>query len=261
MRKQLITLLCAVCAFAANAQNETRYLRVNQLDGTVTKFEVSSIDSIDFVTEEKLPDFNGHEYVDLGLPSGTLWATCNVGLGATEPQHNGAYYAWGETDSYSSYASYSYEWYEFVSEKITKYCTDSDDGYLGFTDNKTVLDLEDDAAHVNWGGTWRMPTKKEFEELFDEDNCTWGWYEKLKGVIITSKKNGNSIFLPGAGFRDSKLHYKDDYCYYWTSSLDESSPRFAYSLVIYKDAFYAAGMTLGSDQRWRGFSVRAVCKK
>ncbi len=198
MKKVFIMLFCAVCALSASAQTATRYMRVSQLDGTVTKFAINTIDSIDFVMETEKLTHNGHEYVDLGLPSGTLWATCNIG--AESPEECGDYFAWGETEpkpqsqkqskspinkslptggffkhSYEDVcneANYSWCTYKFCNYNydkdsiyFTKYWVGDDlivnDSNLyergtitfsGKIDKQNVLCLEDDAAHVNWGG-------------------------------------------------------------------------------------------------------------
>ena len=128
--------------------------------------------------------YNGHEYVDLGLS--VKWATCNVG--AVSPEDYGDYFAWGETEPKDFYAWSTYKWCNGSYDTLTKYCTDSK---YGTVDNKTVLDLEDDAAHVNWGGDWRMPTKAEQDELYN--NCTWEWTTQngVNGYKVTSKINGN----------------------------------------------------------------------
>ena len=101
-------------------------------------------------------NYNGHEYVDLGLPSGLKWATCNVG--ASSPEVYGGYYAWGETEEKSSYSWSTYKWCNGSYDTMTKYCTSSS---YGTVDNKTTLDPQDDVAHVKWGGRWRMPTLEE----------------------------------------------------------------------------------------------------
>ena len=106
---------------------------------------------------------NGHEYVDLGLPSGLKWATCNVG--AASPEEYGGYYAWGETEEKEYYSWGTYKYFYFDENRnysITKYCTESD---YGIVDDKIILEPEDDVAHVKWGGTWRMPTETDFDEL------------------------------------------------------------------------------------------------
>ncbi|MBO4263788.1 MAG: TonB-dependent receptor, partial [Bacteroidales bacterium] len=141
---------------------------------------------------------------------------------------------------------------------LTKYCNKSSYGYNGYTDNKTVLDLADDAARANWGGNWRMPTDAEWTELLNASNCTWTWTTQngVNGRKVTSKKTGNSIFLPAAGYRDdSSLYTAGSYCYYWSSSLDTDTPYNAYcvsfsSSEVYRNSYY----------RSYGQSVRAVMK-
>ena len=194
---------------------------------------------------------NGHEYVDLGLPSGLKWATCNVG--ATEPEEFGGYYAWGETEEKSNYDWKTYKWCNGSSTTMTKYCTNSDNGTV---DNKTVLDPEDDVAHVKWGGSWRMPTKAEQDEL--RKNCIWSWTTQngVRGYKVTSKTNGNSIFLPATGYRSrTLLYYSGIYGYYWSSSMYDNNFS-AYNLYL---------INSGHDEidyggRASGQSVRPVSK-
>ena len=112
-----------------------------------------------------------HEYVDLGLPSGTLWATMNIGANA--PGESGDYFAWGETEPKDYYDWTTYKWCNSTSSGVIKYCTNSSDGHNGFTDGKTELDPADDAAYVNWGHSWRMPTMEQIQELVE--NCSWQW--------------------------------------------------------------------------------------
>ncbi len=146
-------------------------------------------------------------FVDLGLPSGTLWAACNIG--ADNPEDYGDYFAWGETIGYNDgktdFSWDTYIWCNGSATALTKYCTDSSFGYEGFTDNKTELDIEDDAAYVNWGAEWRIPSLGQFEELINSSyTTTEGTMQNgVKGYRITSKTTGNSIFLPAAGFRVS----------------------------------------------------------
>ena len=193
---------------------------------------------------------NGYEWVDLGLPSGLKWATCNVG--ATKPEEYGNYYAWGETTPKSTYGS-TYKWCNGSSTTMTKYCTDSD---YGTVDNKTVLDKEDDAASVNMGGSWRMPTLKEQKELIDK--CTWTW-TTLNGVngYNVEGPNGNAIFLPAAGYRySSVLDYAGSGGCYWSSSLDSYDPVGAYDLRFGSDYVHWDSYCL----RYYGLSVRGVCE-
>ena len=196
---------------------------------------------------------NGHEYVDLGLPSGLKWATCNVG--ATTPEEYGDYFAWGETSPKTIYNWSTYKYCNGTYDTMTKYCTGSD---YGTVDNKTTLELTDDAARVNWGGKWRMPTKAEQDELCNTSNCTWTWTTQngVNGYKVTSKVNGGSIFLPAAGCR----FYDDLYdagsdASFWSSSLDTNGSYSAYHLDFGSDY-------VGWDYniRYYGYSVRAVCE-
>ena len=143
-------------------------------------------------------DFNGHEYVDLGLPSGLLWATCNVG--ATAPEQYGDYFAWGETTGYDEgKTDFSWSTYKYCKVNyhfLTKYCTDSGFSFNDAADDKTVLDLVDDAARANWGGDWRMPTHEEWSELYGNCSSEWTTLNGVNGHLFTSKNNiRNQIIL------------------------------------------------------------------
>ncbi len=195
-----------------------------------------------------------HEYVDLGLSSGTLWATCNVG--ANSPEEFGDYFAWGEISPKNNYTWSTYKYCNGDEYSLTKYCTDSE---YGVVDNKTTLELSDDAAHVNWGGSWRMPTRDEIKELVNE--CMWIWTEKIdvNGYAVNGYRvvgpNDRSIFLPAAGGRDgSSLINAGASGYSWSSSLYEGDPHDAYGLYFYLDyhdwSYY---------YRCCGLSVRPVC--
>ena len=188
-------------------------------------------------------------YVDLGLS--VKWATCNVG--ATTPEGYGDYFAWGETKPKSNYNWLTYGYCKGDYDTMTKYCTNNS---FGTVDNKTTLDLADDAARANWGDTWRMPTKEEQRELID--NCTWTWITQngVNGYKVISKINGNSIFLPAAGSRDgTSVGNVGSFGGYWSSSLnyvDDSN--YAWYL------FFASGTVYMSDRsRYYGHHVRAVC--
>ena len=204
---------------------------------------------------------NGHEWVDLGLPSGTKWATCNVG--ATSPEELGNYYAWGETAPKDYYNWNTYKWAtatydaeidDWVLETFTKSNTRSDDGTV---DNKTVLELSDDAARANWGGAWRMPTDAEWTEL--RTNCTWTWTDDYNGTgvagrIVTSNINANSIFLPAAGSRNDDVLYDAGYYgLYWSSSLRTDNPLYAWIVFLDSD-----NVERVSYFRYYGLSVRPV---
>ena len=178
---------------------------------------------------DERPYHNNHEYVNLGLPSGVLWATCNVG--ADSPEDYGEYFAWGETTTKSTYSWENYKWCNGSNTTITKYCTSST---YGTVDNKTTLDIADDAAYANWGGDWRMPTKAEQDELRTE--CTWTLttINGVNGYTVTGP-NGNSIFLPAAGYYDSVLDTAGSCGFYLSSSLDTYYSTGAYVLYIYSD--------------------------
>ena len=196
---------------------------------------------------------NGHEWVDLGLPSGTKWATTNVG--ASSPEGYGNYYAWGETTTKSTYNWSNYKWCNGSSSSMTKYCTSSS---YGTVDNKTTLDLSDDAAYVNWGSSWRMPTKAEQDELRNTNYTTWTWTTQngVKGYKVTSKTNGNSVFLPAAGCRvDSSLINAGSNGNYWSSSLNTSYSSDAYLLY-----FNSSNVDWNYYYRNYGRSVRAVLR-
>ena len=198
------------------------------------------------------------EAVDLGLPSGIMWASFNVG--ATKPEEYGEYYAWGETQPKSDYSWSTYKWCSGDNNKLTKYCTDSSYwGDSGSPDNKTVLNPEDDAAQLNWGGSWRIPTDAEWKELVE--NCTWTWTKNyngtgIKGRIVTAS-NGNSIFLPAAGYWNAT--YVDGAGgggTYWSSTLNSLEPN--YSLYV---GFSTGIVSRSSYERYFGFSIRPVCPK
>ena len=195
----------------------------------------------------------GHEYVDLGLPSGLKWATCNVG--ATTPEEYGDYFAWGEVEPKTSYYWSTYKYCVDNWDNLTKYCTNSDSGKDGFTDNKTELDPEDDATHVNWGGAWRMPTYDEFSEL--KNNCTWDWTTQngVNGYKVTGA-NANSIFLPAAGHMEvGTLYHAGSSGCYWSSSLSTVN-----SFDAYYVGFFSGFVGWIRSDRYYGFSVRPVCQ-
>lgn len=168
------------------------------------------------------------DWVDLGLPSGLLWATHNVGADA--PEDYGDYFAWAETEPKDYYGWDNYKYccynYGYYSTGLTKYCTDSTYGWNGFVDNLTTLLPEDDAATVNWGIGSRMPTANEWSELINHCPSIWTTQNGVEGRLFTGS-NGNSLFLPATGFSsDSSVGSRGDY---WTSSLTITNPDDAYA--------------------------------
>lgn len=185
------------------------------------------------------PDSHHPHLIDLGLPSGTLWSCCNVG--ADKPEAYGGYYAWGETEEKDYY-----DWSTYI------HCNGSESTChnLGFD----IAGTQYDVAHVKWGGSWVMPSIEQIDELIN--NCTYEWttVNGVKGHKFISKTNGGSIFLPAAGNRwPGELGNTGSDGYYWSSSLDESSPDYAWGL------FFVSGYVDTSNiNRIGGQSVRPV---
>lgn len=192
-----------------------------------------------------------HEWIDLGLPSGLLWATCNVGANA--PEEYGDYFAWGETQTKDFYDWNTYRYcYDGNYKQLTKYCRNPNYGYNGFTDNLTILEPADDAATINWGGGARMPTKDEMLELIN--NCTQVWTTQngVNGRRFIGP-NGNSIFLPAAGgCGSSGFYYVGSSGHYWSSSLYEFGSSVAWLLA------FDSSCVMNGGGRANGRSVRPV---
>ena len=239
-----------------NLVGETLEITLSDKDGEYMKFEAAGKNFV-AGTAYAYTLTNGEKVntilvnaVDLGLPSGTLWADRNVGADA--PEAYGDYFAWSEVTPKTEYNWSTYKWCNGSVYTHTKYCTHS---YFGTVDGKTVLDLEDDAAYVNMGAEWRMPTAAEQKELWN--NCTWTWTTQngVKGYKVTGN-NGNSIFLPAAGYRyDSDLYYTGFYGDYWSSSSHESYSSHAYNLNFDSDNYVWSDI-----DRYFGHSVRAVVR-
>lgn len=198
-------------------------------------------------------ELNGHEYVDLGLPSGTLWATCNVG--SETPEGYGGYYAWGETEPKELYDWKSYKYGRFIHERyeLNKYCTDSAYGLNGFVDNLTVMEPDDDVAWTCWGEGWRIPTIGEWEELFLNTTGVWTTLNDVKGWRCTAS-NGNSLFLPAAGYWWDDA-FNADLGLYWSRTINKEFPYRAWGFHFNCDSSHLCG----SSDRNRGQTVRAVC--
>ena len=193
---------------------------------------------------------NGHEYIDMGLPSGTKWATMNIG--ATQPSDFGNRYAWGET---SPKDLNSYSWGNYIhcagtNNDLTKYCFSSIWGHNGYTDELTTLEADDDAATVNWGEGWRMPTDEECQELYNNCSASWDTQNGVTGVILTSRINGNSIFIP----IDPEANYGT---HYWSSSFgtDDDDPTMGKTLYLNATDQIVSS---GGDQRDYPNAIRPV---
>ena len=221
------------------------------LTGAAVCVTMVSCDDEDVPAEDRSGvDVNGREYVDLGLPSGTLWAAWNVG--ASSPEGYGVYFSWGGTVTKSTYNWSTYEWCMGESDMLTKYCNNDYYGYAGYGDALLELELADDAATAAWGPGWRTPSRAQLQELINGSYTTTAWTGY--GLKITSKANGNSIFLPAAGFRyDSSLSYAGSDGYYWSRTLDTDDTPSAYDLY-----FYSGGKRVTFRSRNHGMPVRAV---
>ena len=196
-----------------------------------------------------LNTLNGHIFVDLGLPSGLLWATCNVG--ASSPEDSGDYFAWGETTPKEMYSLENYKYSNSEDELLTKYCDNSQYGHDGFVDNLSILEASDDAATANWGSGWHMPSVSEFEELMDNCTLTWTTQNGASGYLFTGS-NGNSIFLPAAGYRyDGGL--LTGHGEYWARTNVATMPNYANYLGFYDDDPFT-----DYESRHFGYSVRPV---
>ena len=193
--------------------------------------------------------YNGHDYVDLGLQSGTLWATCNVGV--TTPEGFGDYFAWGETLPKDIYNWNTYQYWNGSDNTLTKYCNNAEYGYNGFTDNLTILLPEDDAATANWGAGWCTPTIEQWEELYQNTTNTWTTQNGVSGCLFTAN-NGQSLFLPAAGGRSDDEFY-EGFGEYWSSSLTIDCPVGAEIIDFNSDECF-----MTSGERYNGVSVRPV---
>ncbi len=206
---------------------------LSQLRSEIENVEARIVEKAEYY-RMPLDKFNGHEYVDLGLPSGLKWATCNVG--ADKPEDYGDYFAWGETTTKSSY-----------TEENSKTWEKSMGSIAG--------NAQYDAARANWGGSWRLPTKVEFDELCEK--CIWTWTTQggHRGYKVTGP-NGNSIFLPAAGIRNgTSLNNDGESGDYWSATPSEGDSQYAYYLI-----FSSGGHGTDWSGRHGGQGVRPVAE-
>lgn len=231
-----------------------KYTDING-DGRLSIIDIVKLISILNDNSNSSVNNNGHQYVDLGLPSGTLWATCNVG--ALAPEDLGGYYAWGETDEKETYSWETYKWCDGTQPKVTnpsltKYC---DRGGYGALDGKITLELADDVAHIKWGGSWHIPTQEEVLELINNCESEWTNVNGVNGMTFKGV-NGNSIFIPAAGYKKNAKYYTGE-GQYWTTSLGNHSTSIPY-LEFLKSGIETYEGDLYSTQRYSGFSIRPV---
>ena len=197
---------------------------------------------------------NGYEYVDLGLPSGTLWATCNVG--ASKPTDYGQYFQWGDTQGYiatqigkdKQFTDADYKWF-------LGYSKSGDAIFKKYAITGSTLELEDDAVHANMGGDWRMPSPTQIEELVDNTIAVWTTLDDVNGMALTSKKDASkSIFIPAAGFAGGGFYVgAGRYGCVWSSRLS------SYNILCGLNLDFGLGpIYLGKSLRSDGFPVRGV---
>ena len=223
-----------------------------QFDGNITIQSMMSQDEkavIPVHARAYNDDFPDYDYVDLGLPSHTLWAAMNVG--ASNPEEFGDYFAWGETAPKETYSWETYKWCNGSATTLTKYNTKSS---FGTVDNKTELEVEDDAAYVNWGPDWRMPTGDQIQELLD--NCSWQWTTEngVSGQLVTGP-NGNTMFLPASGYLLNQSSANDIGMSgrYWSSTLCSNTPRSSFCLRFEPENWFKS-----ENFRSNGMTIRAV---
>lgn len=261
-----LSFMCVACGDDEGNEQLQDSNKENEKNETIPP-AIDSIPSINGNTEGSIYNnivynINGHEAVDLGLS--VLWATCNVD--ANSPKECGGYYAWGEIKEKNYYEFNTYKWYSYESGGfLTKY---NSYDYLK-TDNKLVLDSDDDVAHLKWGDSWRMPTLEEVKELVN--NCVfWRIYGEIEGVQAVGT-NHNSIFFPLTGFK-----YRDEYSmgqqrgYYWTATrkegmdIDDENKAYYFDVGGNPRYYQASDIHCVINEpafRWNGHAIRPVCDK
>ena len=243
-----------VCTIYGLNPNTKYYVRAYALRGL--EYYYGEEKSLTTEEGENNGTYNGHDYIDLGLPSGTLWATCNVG--ANTPEEYGDYFAWGETEAKANYFwdTYKYCYFTINGCELTKYCSDSTYGYNGFTDDLITLQPADDAATANWGDGWCTPTPVQWLELKNNTTVEWTTQNGILGCLFTAS-NGNVLFLPAANVNGNGfLIYLNDCGGYWSSSLKEASPLSAWSFFFFLPVPDRDGVI--GHRRADGHSVRPV---
>ena len=239
---------CTVTATASTDYAFINWTESGNVVSTQTSYTFTVNSNRNLIANFSYNGTDSHEYVDLGLPSGLLWATCNVG--ATLPEEYGDRYAWGEIQPKDIYSGYNYKYSDGTNygynAQLTKYCTNPEYGYQGFVDGLTILLPEDDAATVNWGVDWRMPTNEEWQELYQNTTYIWTTQNDVYGMLFTAA-NGNSLFLPTSPTAISNG-------FYWSSSLHTEFPHYAWDFRIYSNS----SCDIEKHYRYVGNPIRAV---
>lgn len=224
-------LFTSTLVFALTLVAQAQTMNVHFKNGTKVEFNSVNVDYVDFTEKPSDPTLTPGDYVDLGLS--VKWASCN--LGASTPAGKGGYYAWGETSTKTKYSAKNHAYYKEGS---------------GYTDiGKNISGTQYDAATVNLGKDWRMPTKDEMQELCDKCTFTYGEVDGVKGYYATGK-NGNSIFLPCYGDKTDKI-WDENEGKFWTGSEDNSV--FSFYLWLYQGKAHNT-----STQKYTGLQIRPV---
>ena len=236
MKLRILTLLCCISfALMASAQASGGQIRRPGKKQSISNSR-RSVTPSNSVQKFSCPDGNHPHMIDLGLPSGTKWACCN--LGASTPEQSGNYYRWGET------------------KPVKEGDTNATYPYMDVDIGNNIAGTKYDAATANWGASWRMPTENQMKELMD--NCTYKWttLNGVKGAKVTGRK-GRTIFFPASGSRRSSslfnLDYVGSYGYYWSASPNSSD----YGHLLF---FYSSTWICSQGNRDSGFPVRPVAK-
>ena len=244
--------------FIKKFEKDTEYVSYRNGNGYIKPNVSLSRDTKEVHYNYPIWDANGHEYVDLGLPSGTLWATMNIG--ALKPSDYGKYFQWGDTSGYTSNQigkeidAKHFTWTDYKWRSSGD--SDSNVAFSKYTTISATLELEDDAAQVNWGGDWHMPTREQLMELTSAANVTTAWTtsDGVSGMTFTSKKDASKhIFIPSAGYaQKSSVHDSKSSGYVWSSMLS-GSDKFGTCLK-----FVSGGSSFDDYFRYNGYSVRGV---
>ncbi len=237
MKKYVLTLALATIQLISVAQT----VNIHFKNGQVLEYPSSNVDYVDFTAKASAPSISAGEAVDLGLS--VYWASCN--LGASKPEEDGGYYAWGETNNKETYTEANYSYYDSSTTQFT---------FIG----ENISNTEYDAAKVNLGNNWRMPTKDEYQELVEK--CTWEWTQinNVNGYKVIGS-NGNSIFLPASGFRSSVIVSYNSQLLYWSSNMPKDLLDKAYPLEARSS--YRPTYTGSAECRYWGGTIRPVKSK
>lgn len=229
MKKLFTSILMLALTLTVQAQT----MNVHFKNGTKVEFNSVNVDYVDFTEKPSDPTLTPGDYVDLGLS--VKWASCN--LGASTPAGKGGYYAWGETSTKTEYSEKNYAYYKEGS------------GYTNIGEN--IAGTQYDAATVNLGKDWRMPTQDEVQELCDKCTFTYGEIDGVKGYYATGK-NGNSIFLPCYGHKSGRWDYNENLGYFWAGTINDSSNGYR----LWLNDGEASGYS--SESKYHGLQIRPV---